>query len=171
MAANRDEMTTNPYEAPAAGGTAPSAHLRTRFLTDLAVVAGSFLAASAAVPFLYRNRGFKIWLGSVVLFVAAPLLVGSLFGGRSRFARRSAGLLVFACPVVYAITDSLPPAYEMARDVLFLTTASVVVFVSSGGMASCLQSHRWRCALAGASGVLTGAAAVVVMTWLFVYLE
>lgn len=168
---NREEMTPNPYEAPAAVGAASSPRSRTRFLTDLAIVVGVFLAASVAVPFLYRNRGVGIWLGSVALFVAAPLLVGSLFGGRSRFARRTAGLLLLACPVVYAIIDFLPHAYEMARDVILLTTASVAIFVSSGWMAPCLQSRRWPQGLAGATGVLTGAAAVVIMTWLFVYLE
>ena len=159
------------HASPAADGVARSHYPRGHLLTDIGFTGALCLAASLAVPFLYQNRNVTAWLGSVALFVGAPLILGLLLGGRSRFARQTAFLFLLACPIVYAITDSLPHVYEMVRDSIFLTTGGMVILVCSGWMVRCLQSNRSTCAFASALGVLSGAAAVALMTLLFVYLE
>ena len=142
--------------SPAADGGARSRYPRRHFATDAGFMGALCLAASLAVPFFYQNRNATAWLGGVAIFVGTPLILGLLLGGRSRFARQTAVLLLLACPIVYAITDPLPHVYEIVRDSIFLTTGGMVILVCSGWTVTCLKSNRLTCAFASALGVLSG---------------
>lgn len=170
-------MSENPYKPPADGTaahTVEGARLmprKSRLLIDLSIVTAIFLAASFAVPFLDRHRRVEAWGASVALFAGAPLISALLLGPRSHLANWSTGALLLVCPVVYGITDALPAKYEVARDVVFLATASLVVFISMSWVTAKSPSRKRTRKIVGTLGAITGIAAVYIMTWLFTYLE
>ena len=109
----------------------PSKHPRRYLLADVGIIAATCASASFAVPIMYAERCDEIiWGLSILAFVGFPVLAGIVRGKPSFPANLTAGMLLLACPIVYALTDPLPVPFELLRDAFFLATGSTLTFTN-----------------------------------------
>lgn len=146
-----------------------------RMRTQLTIVGVLLVSAMLAVPFFYAFNNHRLtnalyWVGATA-FIGLPLAAGSVQRSLSQAAIATTGALLLACPLVYAITDPLPVAYEKPRDGFFLGTATTVVFVCAAWASTAWQTRKWQAILLAVFGVVASAAAIFMILFMIMHFE
>jgi drug/metabolite transporter (DMT)-like permease len=125
-----------------------------------------------AVPFFYQRRmNDGVFTAGIFAFAGLPLIAGIVQKHVHRSILPVAIVLLFLCPVVYAVTDPLAVEFEKLRDGYFLATGSTIVFVSAVWLASSFKSRRWATVVTAAFGLVSSAAGVFILLWMVMYFE
>lgn len=165
-------IMSDTHDRPAPLRYSPRRHPRRFVLTDAGIIAAVFLGASLAVPIMYSSRfDGTVWAVSIVAFVGIPVLAGIVRGQPSFLANLTAGILLLACPIAYAVTDPLPVRFELLRDVLFLATGSTLTFISTGWTTNSARARQWGQVSGSAALSVLVAGLTFLMVSLFMYLE
>jgi hypothetical protein len=125
-----------------------------------------------AVLFFYAHRmDDRVFIGGVFTFVGVPLIAGSLQQQAYRSVMLVSLVLLFLCPVVYAITDPLAAQFEKMRDGYFLATSSSIIYVSANWLANSLRTSRLVPGITSALTLVVMTIAVFILLWMVIYLE
>jgi hypothetical protein len=140
---------------------------------QLAFIVVAILCAMLAVPFFYQRRmNDGVFTAGIFAFAGLPLIAGIVQKHVHRSILPVAIVLLFLCPVVYAVTDPLAVEFEKLRDGCFLATGSTIVFVSAVWLASSFnKSRRWATVVTAAFGLVSSAAGVFILLWMVMYFE
>ncbi len=157
----------NPDRPPAADYP----RLRLGSAGPVIVIVAIFVAATFAVPLLYWKKSAVIWGSSIAVFAGLPSFLGILTGKPSRRVTWTAVLLCLASPAIGAAVDPLPAEFEKLRDIVFLATSAVVIFVGSAWGVSYFRRCRWFAFSFAAFVVTVAITSLFIMVTLFMYLE
>jgi hypothetical protein len=100
-----------------------------------------------------------------------PLIVAVFSAENGHPAWRVVVALLLFCLPVYAVTDFFNARFEIGRDVYFLGTGSVVLFIFAAWLASSYRSRNWLQVTAAALVTALSAFANFVLLWMISYFE
>ena len=125
-----------------------------------------------AVPLLYNHRMNTVALsGSIVAFIGIPFLAGILQKNASHLVTLAVVVLLFLCPIVYAVTDPLAVRFEKLRDGHLLATGAMIIFVSAVWLVQSIRTRMRITLLTAVMGLILGVAEVCMLLWMIVYFE
>ncbi len=121
--------------------------------------------------FLIANVNPKLFSVGVLIFIGIPLAIALVRKELKRSTVRMAVVLLILCPVVYAVTDRMDSEFERLRDVYFLVTGSMIVFVFAAWLTSAISTQNWKPVVGAAWGLVFSVLAELIVLYAALYFE